>query len=351
MEENVNESQVERWRVMLEEMHSDTDWMNRMNKNHDRRKIVANEMSDFMNDYINGRIELEEFRSIYDKKTRKEWDVFGLKGMSGAMFLNQCCKNLPDGAKLDLELKYLLPCPKELSEAREKLNRFFSYLEDAAQSSAVSLKHLNPSRSIFFTSSWWHILNIESWPIYYPNTRRAFEAEDLWTPEKNIVDAYLVFRVIYNKIRTALATKSWELEWLASWHEKKPPQPPGPVGPEPPATEDDISHTQLQWLLLKIGKKIGCQVWVAANDRNKVWDDIRLGELSIKSLPSLGMDEDSQRLIGFIDVLWLKGKNQVAAAFEIEQTTSIYSGLLRMADLAAVAPNLSFPLYIVVPES
>jgi hypothetical protein len=40
----------------------------------------------------------------------------------------------------------------------------------------------------------------------------------------------------------------------------------------------------------------------------------------------------------------------VVAAFEVERTTSIYSGLLRMSDLATLSPNLNFPLYIVAPE-
>jgi hypothetical protein len=48
-------------------------------------------------------------------------------------------------------------------------------------------------------------------------------------------------------------------------------------------------------------------------------------------------------------VLWLKG-NAVVAAFEIESTTSIYSGLLRMADLIAMQPNLNIPLYLVAPD-
>lgn len=48
-------------------------------------------------------------------------------------------------------------------------------------------------------------------------------------------------------------------------------------------------------------------------------------------------------------MLWLKG-NAVVAAFEIESTTSIYSGLLRMADLIAMQPNLNIPLYLVAPD-
>ena len=38
------------------------------------------------------------------------------------------------------------------------------------------------------------------------------------------------------------------------------------------------------------------------------------------------------------------------AAFEIESTTSIYSGILRMADLISKLPNINIPLYIVAPD-
>jgi hypothetical protein len=48
-------------------------------------------------------------------------------------------------------------------------------------------------------------------------------------------------------------------------------------------------------------------------------------------------------------VLWLNG-NAIVAAFEAESTTSIYSGLLRMADLLSMQPNLNTPLYLVAPD-
>ena len=56
------------------------------------------------------------------------------------------------------------------------------------------------------------------------------------------------------------------------------------------------------------------------------------------------------RRVSYIDVLRLKG-NHVYAAFEVEHTTLIYSGLLRLSDLVAAAPNLNFRLYIVAPEA
>ena len=113
---------------------------------------------------------------------------------------------------------------------------------------------------------------------------------------------------------------------------------------------EELSHTQIQWMLGKFGQQIGYQVWIAANDRNKEYKGKKLGEISIDKLPSLALDDDFQKAIELIDVVLLKGK-QVAAAFEIEHTTSIYSGLLRMHDLAISAPNSKLPLYIIAPEN
>jgi len=60
-------------------------------------------------------------------------------------------------------------------------------------------------------------------------------------------------------------------------------------------------------------------------------------------------NEATTRTIELIDVLWLSG-NSIVAAFEVECTTSIYSGLLRMSDLLALQPNLDINLYLVAPD-
>ena len=48
-------------------------------------------------------------------------------------------------------------------------------------------------------------------------------------------------------------------------------------------------------------------------------------------------------------MLWLEG-NAFVAAFEIESTTRIDSGLPRMAELLAMQANLTIPLYLVAPD-
>jgi hypothetical protein len=69
----------------------------------------------------------------------------------------------------------------------------------------------------------------------------------------------------------------------------------------------------------------------------------------LKSDLPLQFDDATNKTIELIDVLWLKG-NAIVSAFEIESTTSIYSGLLRMSDLIAMQPNLNIPLYLVAPD-
>ncbi len=114
--------------------------------------------------------------------------------------------------------------------------------------------------------------------------------------------------------------------------------------------QETTAHTEVQWLLLKLGSDMGLDVWVAKNDRHREASGHKFDSLPRlkKGLP-LQFDEVTNRTIELIDVLWLRG-NAIIAAFEIESTTSIYSGLLRMSDLITMQPNLNIPLYIVAPD-
>jgi hypothetical protein len=110
------------------------------------------------------------------------------------------------------------------------------------------------------------------------------------------------------------------------------------------------AHTEIQWRLLKLGSDMGLSVWAARNDKNREFQGRRFAAIPnyAKELPHQFV-EAVQKTIELIDVLWLK-KDTIVGAFEIESTTSIYSGLLRMSDLISMQPNLSIPLYIVAPD-
>ncbi|MCX7982486.1 MAG: hypothetical protein N2572_06230 [Syntrophales bacterium] len=63
----------------------------------------------------------------------------------------------------------------------------------------------------------------------------------------------------------------------------------------------------------------------------------------------MGLSEEATRRIALIDVIWIK-QNAPIAAFEIETSTSIYSGLLRISDLLSVVPALKIKIYLVAPK-
>lgn len=117
-----------------------------------------------------------------------------------------------------------------------------------------------------------------------------------------------------------------------------------------PAAETTTRHTEIQYHLLKLGAELGLDVWVARNDRSRNFNGNMLGTMPnmLGELPTQ-FNDATNRTIELIDVLWLKG-NTILAAFEIEATTSVYSGLLRMSDLLALQPNLDLALYLVAPD-
>ncbi len=116
---------------------------------------------------------------------------------------------------------------------------------------------------------------------------------------------------------------------------------------ELPEAEIRESH-QMQALLAKIGAQMGMAIWIPRADRGSVlkqWHD-KDGEL-LEKLP-LNYDDTTLRTIEQIDVLWLRGRS-IIRAFEVEHTTSVYSGILRMADLLALQPNMDIKIHIVAP--
>ena len=193
-----------------------------------------------------------------------------------------------------------------------------------------------------------NLKNPNAWSGYFRGSPKRISREDGEAIERSIVDAKANPKVKpVDPAKLAYRPKAIKSKTL------------GPVTipePEPPiATAQEVAletsdHTEIQWLLLKLGNDMGLDVWVAKNDKNKNYKGNKFNDLPrIKTkLPAL-FEEVAQRTIELIDVLWLKGNN-IQAAFEVENTTSIYSGLLRMSDLIATIPNLKIPLYLVAPD-
>lgn len=115
------------------------------------------------------------------------------------------------------------------------------------------------------------------------------------------------------------------------------------------ARESDATHTEIQGWLRDLGVALGFDIWVATTDRGRAYGNGRLGDGCLARLPddiAAGMDS-----VKLIDVVWVtRGSHEVAAAFEVEHSTSIYSGIVRMLDLAlGTQVEQNSTLFLVAP--
>jgi hypothetical protein len=119
------------------------------------------------------------------------------------------------------------------------------------------------------------------------------------------------------------------------------------VEPKSPEARQSI---QIQAKLAEIGALMGFSVWIPRSDRGRVRELVSetVGGSFLEDLP-LNYDPTTLATIEQIDILWLR-RRSIARAFEVEHTTAVYSGLLRMADLLALQPNIDIRLHIVAPE-
>lgn len=121
---------------------------------------------------------------------------------------------------------------------------------------------------------------------------------------------------------------------------------------EPVESEREVrASIQMQANVVQLGAILGFNVWLPPSDRTRVSEALpaQHRDKLVTTLP-LNYDTATLKTIENIDVIWLE-RRSIAHAFEIEHTTAIYSGLLRMADLLALQPRIQISLHIVAPAS
>jgi hypothetical protein len=129
------------------------------------------------------------------------------------------------------------------------------------------------------------------------------------------------------------------------------PDDSGPVEEVPPVEEAETRESiRIQSLIAQIGARMGMAIWIPRADRAGVLREWKKDPQNILERLPLNYDDTTLRTIEQIDVLWLRGRS-IVRAFEVEHTTSVYSGILRMADLLALQPNMDIKLHIVAPAA
>lgn len=108
----------------------------------------------------------------------------------------------------------------------------------------------------------------------------------------------------------------------------------------------DLSHSQVQTLIGAIGRIKGYDIWVPPNDRNRL-DWALADSFTCKNILPPRYDKITD-VVKEVDVIWLeRGSSELKALFEVEHSTPIYSGLLRLNDLYLIEPHLKSKFSIV----
>lgn len=102
-------------------------------------------------------------------------------------------------------------------------------------------------------------------------------------------------------------------------------------------------HTEMQWRLIRLGNRSSFDVWIPSADQSKEFKGNKFRDFVIKEFQA---SIDVPTYIKNIDTVWKLGYS-IKSAFEIEHSTSIYSGILRLSDLRTLTPNSTYPLFIV----
>jgi hypothetical protein len=117
-----------------------------------------------------------------------------------------------------------------------------------------------------------------------------------------------------------------------------------------PSDKEKRNSIMVQAKLAEIGETLDLKIWLPNSDRTKVLEIWKpQDEDTLQEELPLVFDETTLKTIRNIDVLWIR-RRSIVRAFEVEDTTSIFSGILRMADLLALQPMLNIKIHIVAPN-
>lgn len=114
----------------------------------------------------------------------------------------------------------------------------------------------------------------------------------------------------------------------------------------------DHTHPEIQGWLRDLGLALGYDVAIASNDKSRTYAGGQLSDGCVVQLPEAIRHSPAADTISLIDCLWLsKTTSTIVAAFEVEHSTSIYSGIVRMLDLALGADDgMAGRYFLVAPD-
>ena len=213
------------------------------------------------------------------------------------------------GARTTWELVYFIANPRELDVRFEEFNRLFGYVDNYRL--------------------------------------RGFTA----VAEARLTDFYARYEDLYSVL--VRIKRGDDVVTKTSPSLVPPPDvPPHPLAPldredleEILAAPTSTDHNLMQWRIALLGLKTGARVWIPSGDQTRLKKLYDFDQCDSEFASGIDLPHS---YVENIDVVWKQGY-RIDAAYEVENSTAIYSGLLRFADLTILAPNTIYPMFIVAP--
>ena len=205
-----------------------------------------------------------------------------------------------------------------------------------------------------FVSCILYLKNREHYNIFLNATtegiKAAFPEEaDFYGPFKN---RYLRFNKLVNELKNKCDVKPQEMDIiltaLPGWITETPPgETVQPVLKPKIVDVSKLNHKDVQGILVELGNLLGYKTYVA--DPSKIYNDRTLAEwATLKEIPPFTYPR-ILNTVKQIDVIWFRneGNEFPVACFEIEHTTDVTKGLLRLYQIK----GLGSKLFIVAPNN
>lgn len=215
---------------LWQDLQKDTQAIADMRAQETLRKQVSPPLLAFIDRFINGDIDVEQFKREFDAKTRKEWDGFGLKGMSAGMLLNKLVNHLGSHrSALEQELRRALVLPTSHDRGIVQIRGLMRWVSSLIESGVTTKADLQPRRIPVLLSALWYVRKPAEWPAYYQSMRDRLEDLGLFEESDDVADSYFRFAEIVRRKTKDLGLHPWEFEFLCEKSRPAPASMPGPA--------------------------------------------------------------------------------------------------------------------------
>lgn len=160
-----------------------------------------------------------------------------------------------------------------------------------------------------------------------------------------------IVKLIVSKLSDVPSVSTKEINVLAVEEQKHvfPSQKETKSEPIEDIVKDSSEHTVMQYYLIKIGNILGFTVCIDYHDKNKECKGEKFSDITEKFPEIPFYDPLTLKIMKSIDVIWFDGPTPMAA-FEVENTTNITNGLLKLSDLLTLAKTMTIISLIIAPD-